>query len=68
MEEEGKKARRHEVIEFDRETGIYEVRTPLNPTGPYKGNHRHTIDFKADMHLQQDAAMANAVLACDCSV
>ncbi|XP_058217303.1 uncharacterized protein LOC131328371 [Rhododendron vialii] len=39
------RARRHEVLEFDRETGIYEVRTPMNPTSPYKGNHRHTVHF-----------------------
>ncbi|XP_058202962.1 uncharacterized protein LOC131317423 [Rhododendron vialii] len=39
------RARRHGVIEFDRETGIYEVRTPMNPTSPYKGNHRHTVHF-----------------------
>lgn len=41
------KARRHEVVEFERMTGVYEVRTPLNPTSPYKGNHRHTVDFSA---------------------
>ncbi|XP_058190392.1 serine/threonine-protein phosphatase 7 long form homolog [Rhododendron vialii] len=32
---------------FNGITRIYEVRTPLNPTSPYKGNHRHTVDFNA---------------------
>ncbi|XP_058217319.1 uncharacterized protein LOC131328389 [Rhododendron vialii] len=39
------RARRHEVIEFERETRIYEVRTSMNPTSPYKGNHRHTVHY-----------------------
>ncbi|KAG5560268.1 hypothetical protein RHGRI_003534 [Rhododendron griersonianum] len=47
------RARRHEVIEFDRETGIYEVRTPINPTSPYKGNHRHTV------HLNEQTCTCN---------
>ncbi|KAH7837300.1 hypothetical protein Vadar_012227 [Vaccinium darrowii] len=39
------KARRHRVMEFNRELGVSEVETPMHPTSPGKGNHKHTIEL-----------------------
>ncbi|KAH7842307.1 hypothetical protein Vadar_003834 [Vaccinium darrowii] len=35
----------HTVIVFDRAAGLYEVHTPMNPTSPYKGNHKHIVQL-----------------------
>ncbi|KAH7862180.1 hypothetical protein Vadar_001152 [Vaccinium darrowii] len=39
------KARRHRVVEFNRELGVSEVETPMHPTNPGKGNHKHTVEL-----------------------
>ncbi|KAH7859079.1 hypothetical protein Vadar_031323 [Vaccinium darrowii] len=42
-----KKARRHIVVEFERENDVvYEVETPMNPMTPTKGNHKHTVELR----------------------
>ncbi|KAH7848827.1 hypothetical protein Vadar_008632 [Vaccinium darrowii] len=35
----------HNVIVINRAAGLYEVHTPMNPTSPYKGNHKHTVEL-----------------------
>ncbi|KAH7853804.1 hypothetical protein Vadar_006774 [Vaccinium darrowii] len=35
----------HTVIVFDPAAGLYEVHTPVNPTSPYNGNHKHTVQL-----------------------
>ncbi|KAH7842556.1 hypothetical protein Vadar_006673 [Vaccinium darrowii] len=61
------KARRHRVMEFNRELGVCEVETPMHPTSPGKGNHKHTVELvEAKVHLREVSAVEDAVLARDC--